>query len=127
MKIGYKDFWVEFSIKDVSLKLIEAVRKYNNKEDITSTRIFTIALIDDRYDMTRYIIDYGKIECSLEELDWVDFSHLYQLEGPIILQPTLKDLFIGEAADILIESMGPLYDYEQDTPELNTFDIVIKL
>ena len=124
-KIGIDQLWIEITGQDLQVlrkslsQLIDNIKKwFKNKQPAE----YSIALIDDRYYETNYICEYGLLKISKEV-----FIKLL----PIILDGvksnyTLDEIFSNQYSKYLIESTGELNGYELDTPELTTFDIVLK-
>lgn len=123
MKITYKGVTIEFDTTTLKEKLKELFKKLYNEIDNAIVKDYTVALINYKYDITGYIIEHGVIHISKNDLE------------PICIAPeTIPKYLSGEMLledifDIkhLIKSSGELNGYEDDTPELSSFDIVIRL
>lgn len=124
-KIGIDQLWIEITEQDLQIlskslsQLVDNIKEwFKNKQPAE----YSIALIDDRYYETNYICEYGLLKISKEV-----FIKLL----PIILDKaksnhTLDEIFSDQYSKYLIKSTGELNGYELDTPELTTFDIVLK-
>lgn len=123
MKITYKGVTIEFDTTTLKEKSKELFKKLYNEIDNAIVKDYTIALIDDRYAKTGYIIEHGVIHISKNDLDSIHITLKDVLEHPFGGM-LLEDVFDNKC---LIKSSGELNGYEDDTPELSSFDIVIRL
>jgi len=128
MKFGLGPFYIDFTVQDLK-DIYKLVRQ--GLDDIKAKQIYqqedeyTIAVIDDRYRQTGYIVDYGRVRCSFKQLR-EDFDLMSNIDLHLLMPtPMLSEMFVGEIKDRLIESHGYLSGYESDTPDLKDFDIVL--
>lgn len=123
MKITYKGVTIEFDTTTLKEKSKELFKKLCNEIDNAIVKDYTIALIDDRYAKTGYIIEHGVIHISKNDLEPIRIAPETipkYLSGGMLLE----DIFDTKH---LIKSSGELNGYEDDTPELSSFNIVIRL
>ena len=123
MNITYKGVTIEFDTTTLKEKSKELFKKLYNEIDNAIVKDYTVALINYKYDITGYIIEHGVIHISKNDL-----KSIYSALETILKRPfgwmLLEDIFDTKH---LIKSSGELNGYEDDTPELSSFDIVIRL
>jgi hypothetical protein len=125
VKIGTDQLWIELTDQDLYVlkksleQLIDNIKAWFKNKQLTE---YSVALIDDRYYETNYICEYGTLKVSKE----VFIKLLSEVLERVKSNYTLEEIFSGQYSKYLIESTGELNGYELDTPELTTFDIVLK-
>lgn len=117
IKINKEDIGFIFEqIKNPVKKIVKSIKESVIKE-------YSICLIDYRYETTKYITEYGKVKISIKTFyDIVDNFQIIpnQMFHPIFLEDIFKK-------DVLIQSSGELNGYESDTPDINSFDFILRL
>ena len=72
--------------------------------------------------MTGDITEYGKIKASIKNI--YEIINTFRITPNKMFTPIfLEDIF---KENILIESSGELNGYELDTPDINSFDFILK-
>lgn len=122
MKLGFKDCWIECDTKQIYTRAKEQITKlFQGIENRVIKRQIKIAFIDDRYNLTGYIISYCILSITSKELE--------NLLNEIT---TSRHWLIGcsdcltkkEYQKYVIYDSGELNGYETDAPV--DFDIFIK-
>ena len=117
IKINKEDIGFIFEqIKNPVKKIVKSIKESVIKE-------YSICLIDYRYETTKYITEYGKVKISIKTFyDIVDNFQIIpnQMFHPIFLEDIFKK-------DVLIQSSGELNGNESDTPDINSFDFILRL
>lgn len=126
------DYAIEFDSSNIKNKLIEFFNSCKDFYTLHKKDIYTFAFIDDRYYSTiivndtysyqaKYIISYATVKLSLAKINKIlkeNLDNSYYTNGFI------SDLFEEK---YIIEDSGELNGYELDTPDLKTFDFIIKI
>ena len=123
MKIGYDNFWVEFEKESI----IEMWNTIKGKACIIGRNIFNnikrtlkICLIDGRYELTRYIQEYGEVKISVNNFR----KHIESTKLALKPHYTLLDFFNENE---LLNYSKELDGSEDNTPSLNEFDFIIRM
>lgn len=93
--------------------------QYNKKEII-------VGIIDERYQLTGYIIRWGRVKIAPKQ--WQKVWERYQKNPPVLsVLLSLHDLFTDDEYNkyVLYES-NELHGFEDDTPEIEEFDWLIQ-
>lgn len=123
MKLGLGDAWVDISkddINDTKNLIKKILKKLKNFFANNIPRELTIAFIDERYNITGYIISYSKIKISLNKFKKIlqrekDNKQLYEITN-LLNQKEYKKYVIFNS--------GELNGFEIDTPD--NFDFYIE-
>lgn len=120
MKFGFKDLWIDIDTKDAYKYLNEQLDLLCDwgKDHFVKKEI-KIAFIDDRYQLTGYIISYGILYLTKHQLQTILKHHRYWQIG-------CEDFLTQEEYQYVLYDSHELSGYELDTPELCEFDIIIK-
>lgn len=125
MEFGFNGFSIKINKDDISFifeQLKNPIEKIATSIKKSIVKKYNICLIDGRYEMTGYITEYGKIKASIKNI--YNIVNAFQITPNKIFSPIfLEDIF---KENILIESSGELNGYELDTPDINSFDFVLK-
>lgn len=125
MEFGFNGFSIKINKDDIGFIFEHLKNPVKNiarsiKESIVKK--YSICLIDGRYEMTGYITEYGKIKTSIKNI--YKIINTFRITPDKMFSPIfLEDIF---EENILIKSSGELNGYELDTPDINSFDFVLK-
>lgn len=125
MEFGFNGFSIKINKDDICFVFKHLENPVKNivrsiKESIVKK--YSICLIDGRYEMTGYIAEYGKVKTSIKNI--YKIINTFQITPNKMFAPIfLEDIF---EENILIKSSGELNGYELDTPDINSFDFVLK-
>ena len=125
MEFGFNGFSIKINKDDICFifeQIKNPIKKIAKSIKESIVKEYSICLIDGRYEMTGYITEYGKIKTSIK--------NIYEIINTFQITPNkmftlifLEDIF---KENILIESSGELTGHELDTPNINSFDFVLK-
>lgn len=125
MEFGFNGFSIKINKDDIGFIFEHLKNPVKNiaksiKESIVKK--YSICLIDGRYKMIGYIKEYGKIKTSIKNI--YKIINTFQIkQDKVLSQIFLEDIF---EENILIENSGELNGNELDTPDINSFDFVLK-
>lgn len=125
MEFGFNGFSIKINKDDIGFifkQIKNPIKKIATSIKKSIVKEYNICLIDVRYEMTGYITEYGKIKTSIKNI--YEIINTFQITPNKMFTPIfLEDIF---KENILIESSGELNGYELDTPDINSFDFVLK-
>lgn len=107
-----------FDLADCKKELKKFLPKIKQYWKNAIPRKYSIALVDDRYTITGYIIQWGIIKISLKKLKRILKQHCKTTVNAFSLTDIFNKKFFSYLSD-------ELTGYENDTP--NTFDIHIEI
>lgn len=124
MKFEFNGFGIEVTKEDL-IELFECLKNPIKKtfkvvKDSLPQK-YSICLVDNRYKRAKYIIEYGKIKTSMKNFK-ITLSTFQVAPNKICQSILLEDIFTDKE---LIESSGELSGFELDTPEIESFDIIL--
>lgn len=108
MKIGYQDFYIEFSTEKIKCQIKDCFKNINEK----IKRKYSIGLILE----TGFVYQRGIVKISLEQLKKIEYPLITSLS---FCRPFLQDIFTKEQLIEYTEEKG------RDEPEDENCDIYL--
>lgn len=126
MEFSFNGFSIKINKEDISFifkHIKNPVKNFVKSIKKSMIKKYSICLIDSRYEETGYITEYGKIKTSIKAL--YDIINNFKITPDKRFYPLLLEDIFKES--VLFQSSGELNGYESDTPDINSFDFILRL